>query len=305
MVCKWRRLFFIPLFQTTLPLAYGPPAPFGTSVALPVEAERAMAFAGKTKGKWGSQNILCRCRPSAVTLEHLGACHLDLYREGQCLWLEESLAQWRKQKDQRGALKGLLRCRAVSECEVRAGPALPGVEPQQSPGRARSSLSLGRGRLQGGPCSCRRHSPALRASCWQRAHPPLSEAKRSRLLPRGSGALLGTAQPGGIGPLESAPRRERPRAAEGRWPGSAFPLLCRLPCDSWQRSAVCAALWAPGQGAGLLGRLEHRAASFRHGACARGPWASGRQGQLVSSRLQEPVPHTALGGSACNPALLH
>nr|XP_041567168.1 uncharacterized protein LOC115490998 [Taeniopygia guttata] len=229
------RILSIHPLQTTLSLEYGPLGSFWPAVVFLVEAERAMAFAGKTKGKWGSQNILCRCRPSAVTREHLGACHLDLYREGQCLWLEESLAQRRKQKDQRGALKGLLRCRAVSECEVRAGPALPGVEPQQSPGRARSSLSLGRGRLQGGPCSCRRHSPALRASCWQRAHPPLSEAKRSRLLPRGSGALLGTAQPGGIGPLESAPRRERPRAAEGRWPGSAFPLLCRLPCDSWQR----------------------------------------------------------------------
>ena len=53
MVCKWGRLFFIHPLQTTLPLEYGALAGFCPAVVLLVEAERAVAFAGKTRGGVG------------------------------------------------------------------------------------------------------------------------------------------------------------------------------------------------------------------------------------------------------------
>ena len=75
----------------------------------------------------------------------------------QSLWLGESLAQLRKQKGQRGCSE---RARLRQSCQRgESGPALPGPEPRQSPGRAQSSLRLGRGRLAGGPCSCKRQQP--------------------------------------------------------------------------------------------------------------------------------------------------
>ena len=80
MVCKWGRLFFIhPLQTTPLPLEYGTLAGFCPAIVLVVEAERAMVLQAEPEEEWCSQDILCRCRRSAVTREHWGSCHLDLY----------------------------------------------------------------------------------------------------------------------------------------------------------------------------------------------------------------------------------
>lgn len=45
---------------------------------------------------------------------------------------------------------GLSDIKLSEQCEGRVGPAVPGAEPQHSPGRAQSNLSVVRARLAGG-----------------------------------------------------------------------------------------------------------------------------------------------------------
>ncbi|KAF2975913.1 hypothetical protein EK904_008970, partial [Melospiza melodia maxima] len=71
----------------------------------------------------------------------------------------ESLTQLKQHQDQSVCSEQL-----SEQCEGRVGPAVPGAEPQQSPGRAQSTLSIGRARLEGGTGNNKRQQPGCGAA---------------------------------------------------------------------------------------------------------------------------------------------
>lgn len=68
----------------------------------------------------------------------------------------------KKQKDQSVCSERARLMQSGEKCEARAGPALPGAEPQQSPCRAQSGRSSRRPGLEEGAC-CSGSGPALGA----------------------------------------------------------------------------------------------------------------------------------------------
>lgn len=215
MVWDWRRVSFIPKFQTELLLEYSPLDGFCPVMVLLDKEESTFAFPTRHEWRVGRTKYHVEMQAFSCT-----SGRLQLSAIGFVQLISISLLVWESSSNEKAAgslsvlWKGPSDAKLSKEmwCESRASHA--SAEPLQSPGRAQSSLSI---HSSEGVCSSKQQqqtSPGCLPPSGTRPFIPCQSQTGRGLLPRGILAMLWTAQPGGIGHLESCQRREAPKREE-------------------------------------------------------------------------------------------